>query len=111
MINTLERVSTVVTDNANSIKLQIKENKLVISAISKEFGKAIDELDVDFNSEQEFQICFNSKYLLELIKQIKTDNFQILFNNSSSPTLIKPLDSNSKVDSIFVIMPVEIISN
>ena len=107
ILNALNRVSTVVTDTSNSIKLHIENNKLTISALSKECGSAVDELEVEFNSNETLEICFNSKYLIELIRQIKTQRTELLFNTSTSPTLIKPEDNNS---AIFVIMPVEIIN-
>lgn len=62
---------------------------------------------------EEFKICFNSKYLLELIKQINTREVYLYFDTSVSPTLIKP-DPNkisSNLSLVSVIMPVEIIHN
>lgn len=65
----------------------------------------------DINVNKEFKICFNSKYLLELIKQISTKDVYIYLNTSVSPTLIKP-DPNivsSNLSLVSVIMPVEIV--
>lgn len=102
----LDRVSTIVSNVSNSIKLSLRNNKLIISGISKELGSASEELDVNFNSQ--LDICFNSKYLMDLIKQINTEKVNILFNTSTSPTIIMPVATNN---TVFVIMPIEIINS
>ena len=125
-INAIDRVDTIVSDISNSIQLSISNNKLTISGASKELGSAIEELDCKFYVREEnnsdnnnieynevFNICFNSKYLLELIKQVNTKEIYLYFNSNVSPTLIKP-DPNiisSNLSLISVIMPVEIIHN
>lgn len=142
-INAIDRVDTIVSDISNSIQLSINNNKLIVSGISKELGSAVEELDCGYyykdsidleydpdnnnniqdensnNTKQyrqvneKFKICFNSKYLLELIKQINTKEVYLYFDTSVSPTLIKP-DPNkisSNLSLVSVIMPVEIIHN
>lgn len=102
----LDRVSTIVSSISNSIKLSLCNNKLLISGVSKEFGSADEELDVIFNSQ--LDICFNSKYLIELLKQINTEKVKLLFDTSTSPTIIMPVGANN---TVFVIMPIEIINS
>ena len=121
-INAIDRVDTIVSDISNSIQLSISSNKITISGASKELGSAVEELDCKFYVIEEnnsieynevFNICFNSKYLLELIKQVNTKEVYLYFNSNVSPTLIKP-DPNiilSNLSLISVIMPVEIIHN
>ena len=84
---------------------------LTISGISREFGSATETIDVEFLSDEPLDICFNSRYLLELVRQIETEKVEILFNNSTSPTVIKPVSDNNTEKITFVIMPVELVHN
>ncbi len=140
LVAAIDRVDTIVSDISNSIQLSISNDKLIISGISKELGSAVEELDCvynnmtyhnDINSNADenniiineynhndsdtevLQICFNSKYFLELIKQINTKDVYIYFNTNVSPTIIKP-DPNkisNNLSLVSVIMPVEIIKS
>ncbi len=117
IVDALDRVSTVISDTSNSVKLSMAGSYLTLSGVSREFGSATENLEIDFKSDEQLDICFNSRYLLELLKQVNTDKVSISFNSSSSPTVIKPViekedENKSGVDeSTFVIMPVELIHN
>ena len=112
LVNALDRVGTVITDTSNSVKLSLSNSTLTISGISREFGSATETIDVEFLSDEPLDICFNSKYLLELVRQIETEKTEILFNNNTSPTVIKPVSENKSNEKItFVIMPVELVHN
>ena len=125
LISAIDRVDTIVSDLSNSIQLSICKNMLTVSGISKEFGSAIEVLECNYhykhdetdnnvtNSTEEFKICFNSKYLLELVKQINTKEVYMYFNTNVSPTIIKPDPHKIQNDLslVSVIMPVEIVHN
>ncbi len=111
LVNALDRVGTIITDTSNSVKLSLSDNTLTISGISREFGSATETIDVEFLSDEPLDICFNSRYLLELVRQIETEKVEILFNNSTSPTVIKPVSDNNTEKITFVIMPVELVHN
>ncbi len=111
LVNALDRVGTIITDTSNSVKLSLSDNTLTISGISREFGSATETIDVEFLSDEPLDICFNNRYLLELVRQIETEKVEILFNNSTSPTVIKPVSDNNTEKITFVIMPVELVHN
>ncbi len=116
LVDALDRVSTVISDMSNSVKLSLSGNSLTLSGVSREFGSATETLEINFKSEEPLDICFNSRYLLELLKQINSKEVLISFNTSSSPTVIKPVveekddkEKSELADTTFVIMPVELI--
>ncbi|MDR3224501.1 MAG: DNA polymerase III subunit beta [Holosporales bacterium] len=113
VIDAIDRVSTVVVDATNSIKLEISKNKLVINGVSKELGSAVEEIDADFNALEPLEICFNSKYLLEILKEIETPQVKLLLAESNSSTIIRPVDSDSipDIEAVFAIMPIEVIKS
>lgn len=113
IIAALDRVSTVVLDNSASVKLSIEQNKLTLSGVSKELGQATEEIAANFNAFDPFEICFNSRYLLEILRQIETPEVKMLLAESNSPTIIEPTDSQEKsdIEMIFAVMPIEIVKD
>jgi DNA polymerase-3 subunit beta len=107
LVSAIERVRTVVVDSTNSVQLSIHPEKVVVSGVSKELGKAVDEVEANFNFGEPMKICFNSKYLLELLNQIESDEVKMTFAGSSSSSIISPLVQSPS--SIFAIMPIELL--
>jgi DNA polymerase-3 subunit beta len=102
----IDRVSTVVMDNTYSIKLDIYSNKLILTGVSHELGTAVEEVEASFNAFEPFEICFNGKYLMEILNRIETEQVRLLLAESSSSTIIEPTDEHGIV---FAVMPVEVI--
>ncbi len=113
LIDALDRVSTVVVDSTSSVKLSISQNKLVLSGVSRELGSASEELDVNFSALEPLEICFNSRYLLEVLREIETPQVKMLLAESNSSSIIEPADSDSvpAVNMIFAVMPIEIVQS
>ena len=66
----VDRVSTVSTDKTRAIKVNISKGNLIISATNPDKGSASESLDVIYDGE-EVEIGFNSKYVLDVARQIK----------------------------------------
>ncbi|MDR1391318.1 MAG: DNA polymerase III subunit beta [Holosporales bacterium] len=112
-IEALDRVSTVVVDSTSPIKLALTKDKLVLSGISPELGSATEEIEITFSALEPLEICFNSKYLLEVLKEIETPQVKLLLAESNSSTIIEPVDSESlrEINMIFAVMPIEIVKS
>ena len=112
-IEALDRVSTVVMDSTSSVKLNITQNKLVLAGISRELGSATEEIEATFNALEPLEICFNSRYLLEVLKEIETPQVKLLMAESNSSTIIEPVDSEAATDisMVFAVMPIEIVKS
>ncbi len=113
IVDALDRVSTIVMDSTSSVKLEIKKDKLVLSGISRELGSAVEEIESSFNALEPMEICFNSRYLLEILREIETPEVKMLLADSNSSTIIEPADSAEKpiADMTFAIMPIEIVKS
>jgi DNA polymerase-3 subunit beta len=112
-VESLERVGTIVTDSTNSVRLRISQDKVVLTGVSREFGSAVDEIDATFSSLDPMDICFNSKYLLDILKQIETPQVRLLLAESSSSTIVGPTDSSERpeISMTFAVMPIEIVAS
>jgi DNA polymerase-3 subunit beta len=109
-IEAIDRVSTVVVDSTSSIKLSIHSDKLILSGVSKELGSAVEEIEATFNAFEPMEICFNSRYLIEILDRIETDLVKMLLAESDSSTIVTPVEMFEQ-ELQFAIMPIEIVKN
>lgn len=77
--NAIERASLMAKDgNTNLIKLDLHQDNLVITSNSQ-LGKVRDEISIKLQGD-EIEIAFNSKYLLDVLKNME-DNEVVIKND------------------------------
>lgn len=104
-LNGIERASLMAKDgNSNLIKLDIQEENIIISSNSQ-LGKVREEVSTDMQGEP-LQIAFNSKYLLDVIKIMESNEITLELNTSVTPCVIKNKDlQNCK----YLVLPVRLV--
>ncbi len=100
----VDRVATVSSERSRAVKLTLVEDRLVLSVTSPESGAAEEELAVAYRDEQ-LQIGFNAKYLLEIANQVDRENAVFMFNSSSDPTLMR---EGNDLTALYVVMPMRV---
>ena len=103
-INSLRIVSSISSEKLRPVKLMISPGVLRLESEKADYGEVVDEIEANYQGEA-FQIGFNSKYLLDVLGVIESDDVILECKNSMSPTIIK-----SSVDESFlsVIMPLRV---
>lgn len=104
LFSSLERVAIMVNERTSIVKMEFKENKLIMTADTPDSGASEDEIDINYNFE-ELKIAFNYKYVLESLKNMECAEVKIGLNTSLSATVLKP---NNEDDYVCLIMPVQI---
>jgi len=100
----VDRVSTVSSERSRAVKLTLDEDRLVLSVNAPDNGAAEEEVAVSYGDEQ-LEIGFNAKYLLEIAGQVDRENAVFLFNSSGDPALITEGNDSS---AIYVVMPMRV---
>ncbi|KGG16079.1 MULTISPECIES: DNA polymerase III subunit beta [unclassified Prochlorococcus] len=106
-ISALDRISVLAEQHNNVIKIATnkKLNILNITADAQDLGSGSESIPIKFDSE-DIQIAFNSRYLLEGLKVINTDNISLKFNAPTTPAIFTPSDEDTSF--IYLVMPVQI---
>ena len=100
----VDRVATISTEKGRAIKLSVAKDRLTLSAISPDAGRAVEELDVTYASEP-LEIGFNARYILDMNSQIEGDEVELAMADAGSPTLVRdPKDSST----LYVLMPMRV---
>ncbi|MFC4601317.1 DNA polymerase III subunit beta [Cohnella hongkongensis] len=90
-------------EKTNIVRLVTTDNGgIEISSSSSELGKVTEQLNVSRMSGEPLKIAFNSKYMLDVLKVIDSEELFIGFNGSMSPIIIRPNDHEL---SLHLILP------
>ncbi len=102
--NSLERASLLAKEEkANLIKLIIDNSKLIINS-NTEIGNVHEELDVEKQGE-DLSIAFNSKYILDGIKNMDSENIKLQFLDSLNPCIIQGVEIDNYT---YLVLPVRL---
>ena len=103
-INSLRIVSSISSEKLRPVKLLISPGVLKLESEKADYGEVVDEIEIGYEGDP-FQIGFNSRYLLDVLIVIESEDIKLECKNSMSPTIIK-----STVDESFlsVIMPLRV---
>ncbi len=100
----VDRVATVSSERSRAVKLQLDEDRLVLSVNSPDSGAAEEELVVAYSDER-LEIGFNAKYLLEIASQVDRENAVFMFNSAGDPTLMR---EGGDTSAVYVVMPMRV---
>lgn len=100
----VDRVATVSSERSRAVKLQLEEDRLILSVNAPDSGAAEEELAVAY-SDESLEIGFNAKYLLEISSQVDRENAVFMFNSAGDPTLMREGNDQS---AIYVVMPMRV---
>jgi DNA polymerase-3 subunit beta len=107
----LDRVATIVTEKIRAVRLLFEKGKLTLSALSQEFGSAVDEVDVDYGYDDSVSILFNAKYLSDVTSEISSQNIKISLTDQDTAILIQPVKEENDTEhdnAYFIVMPLKI---
>ena len=102
--NSIERVTSVSSDRKEGLKMSISKEAVQLSVNSPNSGEGTESINAKFNSN-DFNISFNSRYLMDIASQIENESIIINLKDPGSPVLIKDF---SDKNSFYVVMPMKI---
>ena len=101
-LDSVDRVASVSLDKKDGVKFNMSKDLLKLSVNNTNSGDGEESLNVKFDNDLE--ISFNSRYLIDVASQLDGERIEIFFNDTGSPALIK---DPSDFDSIYVVMPMK----
>ena len=102
--NMVDRASILNNDRDNNvITLELNNNLLKITSMSLEVGKVEEKLSLVNHDTDKIKISFSSKYMMDALRTINTEDIILTFVGEIKPILVKE-DDNS--DLINLILPI-----
>jgi DNA polymerase-3 subunit beta len=100
----VDRVATISTDKARAVKLSLNGGTVTISAVSADAGRAIEELDAEYNGEP-LEIGFNARYILDMMAEIDGPKVRLEMASAAAPTVVRDPEDSS---TLYVLMPMRV---
>jgi len=97
LLHTIDRASLLSKEDRNNVvKLTTLENKSIeITGNAPEIGKVTEEITVLSIEGEELKISFSSKYMIDALRAIESDEIIIEFTGAMRPFIIRPVMENS----------------
>ncbi len=104
LLQAIRRVSILVDESYNQIKLSISGNKLTLSSQNPALGGAVEEISIQYEGE-EMDIALNYIYLIDCLKEIDSETVKIDFENSERVITLYGSDEKGYIN---LIMPMKL---
>jgi len=106
-LNSIKRVSIFASHSTYQIKLNISGRELVLSSEDVDFSnEAKERLTCNYEG-LDMEIGFNSKFLMEMLTNIDSDEVRIEMSEPNRAGILMPVDKDNKSEDILMlVMPV-----
>jgi DNA polymerase-3 subunit beta len=107
LLGSIKRCIIMSDQVTNKTSMVINEAELKVKASNNEFGTDSEEvIDCNFTDNEEFEIAFNGKYLLDAVQQFECDEILFNFSTPLKASILRPTEPNEDEDMIMLVMPV-----
>ena len=101
-IETIERASLIITERLkNPLRISFTEGRVVVRCQTN-LGRVVDEFNADCEGD-EVEIGFNNRYLLDALRNARTEKVRMEISGPLSPVKVLPAEGN---DFLYLVLPV-----
>jgi len=101
-LSAVRRASLLTSEESRGIKLSVGKDKMVFSGRAPETGDAQVDMPINYKGEP-IDIGFNPQFLIDVLRVIKTPEFELELGQPDRPGLIK-----SGTNCLYVLMPINL---
>ena len=102
VLSAVRRAALLTSEESRGIKLSIKQNSLTFSGKALEAGDAQINMSIDYKAEP-MEIGFNPQFLIDALRVIRTEDFELELGQADRPGIIK-----SGASFLYVLMPINL---
>lgn len=103
----LRRMSVIASDQTHRIRLSFNAGMLKFSVQTPDLGEAADELPINYDGDP-LDIGFNASYLLEILRNIPTDEVRMTFKAPERAATIEPEGWSDPAKYLCLVMPLRL---
>jgi len=101
-LSAVRRASLLASEESRGIKISVEKERIVFSGRAPETGDAQVDMPVEYKGEP-IEIGFNPQFLVDVLRVMKTPDFDFELGQSDRPGLIK-----SGTSFLYVLMPINL---
>ncbi|MCE9602178.1 MAG: DNA polymerase III subunit beta [Gemmatimonadetes bacterium] len=104
----LKRMSVVASDQTHRIRLSFNAGMLKFSVSTPDLGEAQDELPIRYDGDP-LDIGFNAAYLLEILRQMPTEEVRMTFRAPERASTLEPEGWADPTKYLCLLMPLRLV--
>lgn len=104
MILGLKKVSVIVKDNSNNVKISVGDGKIIVSSDETQVGQGQVELEAETEGDS-LEAALNVQYLLDVLSHVKDKQVNLGLNDGLSPVKVVPAKPSG---ALHIIMPLKV---
>jgi DNA polymerase-3 subunit beta len=104
----LRRMAIVASDQTHRIRMSLNTGMVKFSVQTPDLGEASDELPVRYTGDP-LDIGFNASYLLEILRNMPTEDVKMTFKAPERAATIEPVEWNDPAKFFCLVMPVRLV--
>ncbi len=103
--NVIDRAALLTSEkDKNIVKFEINDGELLVSSNTPEIGKVEEKMFVEKNTAENIKIAFSSRFMMDALRTIKSEDVLLNFNGDVKPIII--LDEKDK-NLLQLILPIK----
>ena len=106
LLSVIRRVSLLANPKTPSIKIEAYDDELTVTASTPELGEAHEQMPVSIDGGR-IEIAFNARFIMDVLRNIDTEQSTLKFRDSLSPVLVTP-SSENEANYLCIIMPMRL---
>ena len=104
----VRRVSILSSAQTHQVRLEMNDNRVVLSASSQEIGgEAREVLEAEYSGD-EMAVGYNSNYLLDILRRIDSEQVLLELDGPMAAGIIRPAEQPEGEDYLCLLMPLRI---
>jgi DNA polymerase-3 subunit beta len=101
-LSAVRRAALLTNEDSKGVKLALSKKALMFTSRAPEMGDAEIAMEVDYKGET-MEIGFNPQFLVDVLKIIREDSFELQLGQPDRPGLVK-----SGANYLYIVMPVSL---
>ncbi len=101
-LSAVRRAALITNEDSKGVKLALGKKALVFTSRAPEMGDAEIAMEVEYKGEP-IEIGFNPQFLVDVLRVIREDSFELQLGQADRPGLIK-----SGANYVYIVMPVSL---
>ncbi|MEW6686026.1 MAG: DNA polymerase III subunit beta [Candidatus Edwardsbacteria bacterium] len=107
LISAVRRVSVLSETFSHQIRLDLSSNLVQLSSSTPDVGEAKEVLSCDYAGD-EMAVGYNATYLLDILRNIESDEVLFSLNTSLSAGIITPSVQKEGEELLYLLMPIRL---
>lgn len=103
-LDAVKRIKIMSSEKSHGVRVELKKNMMTIAANHPSLGHATENVPIEY-SDDNFEIGFNAKYLIDTFSCLDSGEVILEFNNIYKPVIIR---SALLPDFLGIIMPLKL---